>query len=35
MTPELIAAIGQYIVFPICFFGFLVYLVYATGPGDK
>ena len=34
MTPELIEAIGTNIVLPICFFGFFVYLIYASTKGD-
>lgn len=28
MTPELIEAIGEHIILPICFFGFLGFLVW-------
>jgi hypothetical protein len=30
MTPELIEAIGTYIVFPVCFFGFMAWLVWSS-----
>jgi hypothetical protein len=30
MTPELIEAFGQYVVLPVCFFGFMAYLIWAS-----
>jgi len=35
MTPELFEAIGRYIVFPICFFGTITYLIYVCSKDEK
>lgn len=34
ITPEIIRVIGMYIILPICFFGFIMYLSYKNANNE-